>query len=95
MSFDIKPVTDEERARVRAHLEKMQDLFHDEGLTMSVNDKSDAERIAELENAIAGIDDDYMTSEKHHPGYVLIPVAVFDRLCAANRMDKNHVRPLP
>lgn len=35
-----------------------------------------------LRMAIAGITDDYMTSEKHHPGYVLIPTAKFDELAA-------------
>jgi hypothetical protein len=33
--------------------------------------------------ALSGIDDDYMTSERHHPGYVLIPTAKFEQLCAA------------
>ena len=37
-------------------------------------------RIEALEGAVAGIADDYMTSEKHHPGYVLIPVAKFEQL---------------
>jgi hypothetical protein len=32
--------------------------------------------------AIAGIADDYMTSEVHHPGYVLIPTERFERLVA-------------
>jgi len=38
-----------------------------------------------LAEAVRGIDDDYMTSEAHHPGYVLIPVAKFEalRLAAA------------
>jgi len=30
--------------------------------------------------AVRGITDDYMTSEAHHPGYVLIPTARFDLL---------------
>ena len=33
--------------------------------------------------AIIGITDDYMTSESHHPGYVLIPVERFERLRCA------------
>lgn len=34
-------------------------------------------------DAVRGITDDYMTSEVHHPGYVLIPAARFDMLCEA------------
>jgi hypothetical protein len=37
----------------------------------------------ELMKALAGFGDDYMTSEKHPPDYVLIPVAKFERICAA------------
>lgn len=33
--------------------------------------------------ACDGIADDYMTSEKHHPGYVLIPSAKFEAILAA------------
>lgn len=33
-----------------------------------------------LAKATAGIDDDYMTSETHHPGYVLIPTAKFEAI---------------
>lgn len=33
--------------------------------------------------ALAGIGDDYMTSDKHHPGYVLIPAEKFDHLRVA------------
>lgn len=36
-----------------------------------------------LRKALAGFDDDYMTSENHHPGYVLIPTAKFDEIRAA------------
>jgi hypothetical protein len=32
--------------------------------------------------ACDGIADDYMTSEKHHPGYVLIPAARFEAITA-------------
>lgn len=39
------------------------------------------ERVKVLEGALAGIADDFMTSEKHHPGYVLIPKAKFEQLC--------------
>lgn len=35
-----------------------------------------------LRAAVASIADDYMTSEVHHPGYVLIPTAKFDELSA-------------
>lgn len=35
---------------------------------------------AEVREALAGIADDYMTSETHHPGYVLIPAAKFEQL---------------
>ncbi|WP_294277638.1 hypothetical protein [uncultured Sphingomonas sp.] len=33
-------------------------------------------------DAIRGIADDYMTSETHHPGYVLIPSQKFEQLAA-------------
>lgn len=36
--------------------------------------------------ALGGIEDDYMTSEKHHPAYVLIPVKKFEQLCAAAKV---------
>lgn len=35
--------------------------------------------------ALRGISDDFMTSERHHPGYVLIPAAKFEKLCVAER----------
>ena len=37
----------------------------------------------DVARAAAGIDDDYMTSEAHHPGYVLIPTAKFEAIRAA------------
>jgi hypothetical protein len=36
-----------------------------------------------LRAAVEGIDDDFMTSENHHPGYVLIPTAKFEAIRAA------------
>lgn len=33
--------------------------------------------------ALKGFDDDYMTSEQHNPGYVLIPTAKFEQIRAA------------
>lgn len=36
----------------------------------------------ELRSALEGFDDDYMTSETHHPGYVLIPTEKFERIRA-------------
>jgi len=39
----------------------------------------------DLRAAVAGIADDYMTSEAHHPGYVLIPTAKFEELSALAR----------
>jgi hypothetical protein len=38
---------------------------------------------AELAEAAVEILADHMTSEKHHPGYVLVPVAAFNKLRAA------------
>jgi hypothetical protein len=35
---------------------------------------------SELVEALKGFDDDYMTSEAHHPGYVLIPTAKFEAI---------------
>ncbi len=37
-------------------------------------------RVNELDAALSDIDADYMTSEQHHPGYVLIPTAKFEDL---------------
>jgi hypothetical protein len=42
-------------------------------------------RIAELEDAISGIADDYMTSQAHHPGHVLIPTTKFVQLATLAR----------
>jgi hypothetical protein len=36
-----------------------------------------------VEGALSGVSDDFMTSEVHHPGYVLIPTAKFEQLCRA------------
>jgi hypothetical protein len=36
-----------------------------------------------LLNALAGFGEDFMTSEQHHPGYVLIPSAQFERVRSA------------
>lgn len=41
------------------------------------------EPLAHLRTACEGIADDYMTSEHHHPGYVLIPTAKFEEIRAA------------
>lgn len=46
-----------------------------------------------LREAIEGIDDDYMTSEKHHPGYVLIPTVKFEQMVAAAKRAKEIVPP--
>lgn len=42
--------------------------------------RPDIERLATLEGAAAEMLADHMTSENHHPGYVLVPVAAFERL---------------
>lgn len=36
-----------------------------------------------LREACEGLSDDYMTSETHHPGWVLIPQSKFDAICNA------------
>ena len=46
--------------------------------------------IAELTEALAGLTNDYMTSENHHPGYVLIPTAKFELLA---KIASNHGSP--
>jgi len=38
---------------------------------------------SDLVEACSGIDADYMTSEQHHPGHVLIPTAKFEAIIAA------------
>lgn len=45
---------------------------------------SDALRVA-----VEGIDADYMTSETHHPGYVLIPIIKFDAIRAALQAEQK------
>jgi len=47
-----------------------------------------AEREKRKREAVMGIDDDYMTSEKHHPGYVLIPTAKFEAIRSALGEEK-------
>jgi len=42
-------------------------------------------RILELAEACAGIEDDFMSSEKHHPDYVLIPTERFVAISVAAR----------
>jgi hypothetical protein len=42
-----------------------------------------AREVARLREALGEFGDDYMTSYMHHPGYVLIPVEQFDRVCRA------------
>lgn len=46
-----------------------------------------------LREACEGIADDYMTSETHHPGYVLIPTAKFEQIVAATERAKEIVPP--
>jgi hypothetical protein len=36
-------------------------------------------------DSVRGISDDFMTSDEHHPGFVLIPTARFEQLCAAEK----------
>jgi hypothetical protein len=58
----------------------------DEMMTAAVTAFVDVEgkaRPASLRAACEGIADDYMTSENHHPGYVLIPTAKFEAIRAA------------
>lgn len=43
------------------------------------------QRDRKLRDACDGIDADYMTSEKHHPGYVLIPTVKFQAIIAARQ----------
>jgi hypothetical protein len=49
-----------------------------------------ADRVAPVATeALSGIADDYMTSEHHHPGYVLIPTAKFEELCALSNLTAS------
>lgn len=51
----------------------------------------DASRDAGLREALDGFGDDYITSETHHPNWVLIPTKTFDRIRAALQMGgENH-----
>lgn len=49
----------------------------------------DAE-LARLRAALNGFGDDYMTSEHHHPGWVLIPTEQFERI-RAEKVEATHV----
>lgn len=40
-------------------------------------------KVQALVDAVDGLDDDYMTSENHHPDYVLIPQAKFSSIVMA------------
>lgn len=42
-----------------------------------------------LRRAVEGIADDYMTSETHHPGYVLIPTWKFEQIVASLASTKS------
>lgn len=44
-----------------------------------------------LREACEGIGDDYMTSDKHHPGYVLIPAEKFDAILSVISADQGGV----
>jgi PHD/YefM family antitoxin component YafN of YafNO toxin-antitoxin module len=46
------------------------------------------EGLEAIVEAVSGIADDYMTSETHHPGYVLIPVAKFEQLRRADALSR-------
>lgn len=48
-----------------------------------------AERNLSLSCALAGFGSDYMTSERHHPGYVLIPTEQFDRILALRTKEPS------
>ncbi|WP_230770567.1 hypothetical protein [Sphingomonas sp. Leaf4] len=48
---------------------------------------------ASVSAAVRGITDDYMTSEVHHPGYVLIPTARFDMLRQAEAFAVLAIEP--
>jgi hypothetical protein len=54
-----------------------------------MNKVSEGGREKIVRAAIIGITDDYMTSESHHPGYVLISAERFDRLRVAEKMLFN------
>lgn len=47
--------------------------------------------VTKMREAICGVADDYQTSEQHHPGHVLIPLAKFEQLRAvAEELEANH-----
>lgn len=68
-----KPVrkfnTDEEARRMPATIRSLQAQL-----------AAQSEALKAAREAIVGIDDDYMTSSQHHPGYVLIPTAKFEHI---------------
>lgn len=44
--------------------------------------------------ALSGVGDDFMTSERHHPGYVLIPTAKFEQLVKAEQALGQQPAPI-
>jgi hypothetical protein len=64
-------------------IEDMNEAAHDIYLALIASDARVEAAIQDaVVRAIGSIGDDYMTSEIHHPNYVLIPTATFERLCA-------------
>jgi hypothetical protein len=64
-------------------LSKFMDLYdaaRGDVVTLEVRQEAAERQLGEVRGAVFGIADDYMTSENHHPGYVLIPVEKFERL---------------
>lgn len=45
-----------------------------------------------LVEALKGFDDDFLTSDTHHPGYVLIPTEVFERVRTAISIEGERSR---
>lgn len=63
----------------RAHLSLAEQITALNNATEATLQELNA-RIVYARQVVAGVEDDFMTSERHHPGYVLIPTAKFEEL---------------
>jgi hypothetical protein len=88
----FEPLSEAELAATDHHCNTLRAAGHDTVLwdrasatirAMKAEMSAQAEAIRMAREALIGINDDYMTSKTHHPGYVLIPTAKFEQLCAA------------
>jgi hypothetical protein len=68
--------------------------YRAEDVVELLNDLTPASQLNhDLRSAVEGIADDYMTSDNHHPGYVLIPTAKFEAIRSALSTSQSDPAP--